>query len=216
MTGKRTFIIAKEGIILILLSLSLAILSFAMRFYIFGVLLGAFTIFNAFFFRNPARKAPEGPYIVAPADGEVILVKELFEDRFLNREVTKISIFMSIFNVHVNRAPVNGKVEKVFHEDGRFFSANLDKAAESNEKNSLIIQSEYGFPILVVQVAGLVARRIICDVKKGDMMKKGEPFGLICYGSRLDIYLPRDVQVKVSVGAKTKAGETIIGEVKDV
>lgn len=216
MTHKRGFIIAKEGVALVLISLSLTLLFYAINYFVVSLLFGVFTAFNLFFFRNPARTAPEGLNLVAPADGEVILVKEVFEDKFLKRDVTKISIFMSIFNVHVNRVPISGKVTDVLHEGGRFFSANLDRATEENEKNYLMIESDFGFPVLVVQVAGLVARRIVCDVKKGDIVSKGEPYGLICYGSRLDIYIPKEVVVKVSLKEKTRAGETVIGEIKDV
>ncbi|GAB4432950.1 MAG: phosphatidylserine decarboxylase family protein [bacterium] len=215
MTNTRRFIIAGEGVALTLVSLSLSLLFYAIGYYKVGFLFGLFTAFNLFFFRNPKRYAPAGNNVVAPADGEVILIKEVFEDRFLKKDATKISIFMSIFNVHVNRAPVSGEVVDVLHEEGRFFSANLDKATEDNEKNYVLIKSEAGFPVLVVQVAGLIARRIVCDVGKGDIVNKGEPYGLICYGSRLDIYLPKEIEVKIAVKDKTRAGETIIGEFKN-
>ncbi len=216
MASGRNFFIAREGIALILISTSLAVLFFAINYVVLGFLFVFFALFNMFFFRNPRRVSPEGRNVVAPADGEVILVKEVFEERFLKQDVTKISIFMSILNVHVNRAPVSGEVLDVLHEEGKFFSANLDKATEDNEKNYLLIRADDGFDLLVVQVAGLVARRIVCDVKKGDYIRKGEPYGLICYGSRLDIYLPANIDIKVVLGEKTKAGETVLGELKNV
>jgi len=210
--GKRSFIIAREGIALILVSLALTLFFYAINYNIVAAFFGVFTLFNAYFFRNPERKAPEGHGILAPADGEIILIKEVFEGKFLKQEAVKVSIFMSIFNVHVNRAPVSGTVLDVQHEKGTFFSADLDKATDNNEKNYLFIQSEDGFKILVVQVAGLIARRIVCDVKKGETINRGEPYGLICYGSRLDMYIPKGVKLNVSVHSKTMAGETVIGE----
>lgn len=216
MAEKRTFIIAREGLALILASLALAIFFYAINYRFVAVFFGAFTLFNIYFFRNPKRFAPEGNSILAPADGEVILIKEVYEDKFLKQEAVKISIFMSIFNVHINRTPISGTVLEVKHESGSFFSADLDKATENNEKNYLLIEGVNGFKLLVVQVAGLIARRIVCDVKKGDFVNRGEPYGLICYGSRLDMYLPKGVKLNVSLHSRTKAGETVIGELQNV
>lgn len=215
MVKKRNFCIAQEGVVLILVSLSLAFFFYAFRYHVFAAFFGLFTLFNAFFYRNPKRVVPQGLNLVAPADGEVILINPVKEERFLKAEVNKISIFMNIFNVHVNRAPFDAEVLDVVHESGKFFSANLDKASSDNEKNYVLLLTSLGFPMLVVQVAGLIARRIVCDVKQGDKIKKGEPYGLICYGSRLDIYLPKEVEIKVSLNDKTRAGETIIGELKN-
>ena len=123
----------------------------------------------------------------------------------------KISIFMSVFNVHVNRVPYNGRVKEIDYYPGKFFSANLDKASQQNEHNAVSIEMENGKPLCVVQIAGLIARRIICHIKPGDQVLRGQRFGLICFGSRLDIYLPTDIKLKSAVGDKVKAGTSILG-----
>lgn len=212
---RESFPIAIEGLKIGLISLFFALFFFLYKSYIVSAIIFAFFVFNLFFFRNPRRVSPLGNQIVAPADGEVILIKDVFEDKFLKREAKKISIFMSIFNVHVNRAPYEGEVIKTYYEKGRFFSADLDKATDENEKNYILLKTPEGFEILFVQVAGLIARRIVCDVSKGDRVKKGDIIGLICYGSRLDIFLPKNFEIKVKLKDKTKAGETILGIPKD-
>jgi phosphatidylserine decarboxylase len=123
----------------------------------------------------------------------------------------KISIFMSVFNVHVNRVPYNGSIKEINYHPGKFFSANLDKASQQNEHNAVLIEMENSQPLCVVQIAGLIARRIICYVKPGDQVRRGQRFGLICFGSRLDVYLPVSMQLKLAVGDKVKAGTSILG-----
>ena len=118
----------------------------------------------------------------------------------------KISIFMSVFNVHVNRVPFNGLVKEISYYPGKFFSANLDKASLENEHNAVFIEMENGKPLCVVQIAGLIARRIICKIQAGDRVIRGQRFGLICFGSRLDVYLPTDIKLKVAVGDKVQRG----------
>ncbi len=211
----RSFPIAIEGLKIGALTLFFALFFFFYKVYYVSAVLILFFIFNLFFFRNPGRESPLGRQIVSPADGEVILIKDTYEDRFLKRHAKKISIFMSIFNVHINRAPYDGVVLNTLHESGRFFSADLDKATEENEKNYIHIKTPEGQEILVVQVAGLIARRIVCDVKTGDMLKKGDIIGLICYGSRLDIFLPQSCEIKVKLNDSARAGETILGILKD-
>lgn len=170
------------------------------------------TIFVVAFFRDPERVVPADPNsIVSPADGKVIKVERVFDSRFLNAEANKISIFMSLFNVHVNRAPASGKVLKVIYNRGRFFSANLDKASLCNEQNAVIAEGPVGKHFVFNQIAGLVARRIVCYLKEGSVLTRGERFGLIRFGSRLDVYLPADCPVSVKVGEKVKAGATILG-----
>ncbi|MGD9182760.1 MAG: phosphatidylserine decarboxylase family protein, partial [Desulfobacterales bacterium] len=164
------------------------------------------------FFRDPDRIIPNQPGgIVSPADGKVILAGNADQTSFYEGNCKKISIFMSVLNVHVNRIPFDGNVRDVRHRPGKFFAANLDKASLQNEHNAVFLETEDGQRICVVQVAGLIARRIICKVQPGDDMVRGQRFGLICFGSRLDVYLPENVEFKVAVGDKVKAGASIIG-----
>ena len=165
------------------------------------------------FFRDPDRVIPNQPEsVVSPADGKVIFVGASDGGSFYEGSCQKISIFMSVFNVHVNRIPFDGKVQKVGYHPGKFFSANLDKASLENEHNAVFLETADQKQICAVQVAGLIARRIICKVQSGDDVRKGQRFGIICFGSRLDVYLPDDVKIKVAVGDKVKAGSSVIGE----
>ena len=164
------------------------------------------------FFRDPDRVIPNQPdVIVSPADGKVISVGPVDHTSFCEGSCQKISIFMSVFNVHVNRIPFDGRVKKVGYHPGKFFSANRDKASLKNEHNAVFLETTDGKPLCTVQVAGLIARRIICKVQPGDDVRKGQRFGMICFGSRLDVYLPNDVETKVTVGDKVKAGSSVIG-----
>jgi phosphatidylserine decarboxylase len=165
------------------------------------------------FFRDPDRVIPNQPdAIVSPADGKVISVGPVDHTSFCEGSCQKISIFMSVFNVHVNRIPFDGRVKKVGYHPGKFFSANLDKASRENEHNAVFIEMENGKPLCVVQIAGLIARRIICKIQAGDRVTRGQRFGLICFGSRLDVYLPTDFKLKVAVGDKVSAGASILGQ----
>jgi len=167
------------------------------------------------FFRDPDRVTPvDKGVVVSPADGKVIAAGLVDNSPFSNGEFMKISIFMSVFNVHVNRVPYGGQVKEIDYYPGKFFSANLDKASEQNEHNAVSIEMETGQPLCVVQIAGLIARRIICYIKPGDQVIRGQRFGLICFGSRLDVYLPADVKLRLAVGDKVKAGTSILGELK--
>lgn len=168
--------------------------------------------FVTWFFRNPKRISPaDTRIIVSPADGEVIKIEEVGENEMLHGPSRKISIFMNVFNVHVNRIPYSGTVEAIRYRKGKFFSANLDKASLSNEKNSVLIKTENGKHILTEQIAGLIARRIECWIQVGMNVKKGDRFGLIRFGSRLEVYLPMDALISVEIGTKVRAGETPIG-----
>jgi len=165
------------------------------------------------FFRDPDRVIPaEKDLVVSPADGKVIAASVVKTGPFFNGECMKISIFMSVFNVHVNRVPYNGRVKEIDYYPGKFFSANLDKASQQNEHNAVSIEMENGKPLCVVQIAGLIARRIICHIKPEDQVRRGQRFGLICFGSRLDVYLPTDIKLKSTVGDKVKAGASILGQ----
>ena len=171
-----------------------------------------FSLFIAYFFRNPRREIPDLENIIlAPADGKIIHVGECWEDRFLKEQVLKVSIFMSLFDVHLNRAPVSGKVLERSYLPGRFLVASREKSSLLNEQNALILETEDRWKILLVQIAGFVARRIVCYAKAGDRLRKGEIFGLIRFGSRVDLYLPTVVKPNVRVGQHVKGGESIIG-----
>ncbi len=179
-----------------------------------GVLavLGLFvTGYICYFFRDPDRMVPTGEgMVVSPADGKVIKVAQVEQTPYFEGACTRISVFMSVFNVHVNRSPYEGTIRQVTYHPGKFFSANLDKASRDNEHNALLLESPAGKPVGFVQIAGLVARRIICSVQPGDLLKRGQRFGMICFGSRLDIYLPTGTEIRVTVGDKVQAGSSII------
>jgi len=163
------------------------------------------------FFRDPQRVTPKVPQaIVAPADGQIIFAGRAYEDRFLKEETLKISIFMSIFNVHVNRIPCSGEVETIHYKKGTFFAANLDKASQNNEHNAIVLRISGGKKIVFIQIAGLVARRIDCWLQPGERVRRGERFGMIRFGSRMDIFVPTDSRLAVKKGHRVKAGESIL------
>ncbi len=171
-------------------------------------------LFVLFFFRDPERSVPEEKgVVVAPADGKVIVVKDIYEPDYLKQDAKQISIFLSVFNVHVNRIPYGGTVEAVKYNPGRFHVASVDKASLYNEQTSMVIVNGKD-KILVKQIAGLIARRIVCYAKPGDTLKTGERYGLIRFGSRVDIFLPRDAELKVEVGDRIKGARDIIGVLK--
>ena len=173
------------------------------------------TAFVTAFFRDPSRVTPEDESaIICPADGKVLFVEETFDDRFLKQQVIKISIFMNVFNVHVNRIPFSGTVEKTLFKPGKFYSADKDKATLHNENCAVTISTPTGRKYTVVQIAGLIARRIVCWAEKGDMVQSGQRYGLIRFGSRVDLYLPVETTVSVKKGDKVKAGETILGNLR--
>ncbi|MDH4231185.1 MAG: phosphatidylserine decarboxylase family protein [Nitrospirota bacterium] len=172
----------------------------------------ALTAFMVYFFRDPERGIPEGKDLfVAPADGRIIVIRDVREDRYLNADVKQISIFMSPLNVHVNRAPCDGRVKTVRHNKGRFLAAYKDEASIRNENIEMVLETGYG-DILVRQVAGFVARRAVCRKKEGEALKRGERYGVIKFSSRLDVYLPKGVAIKVALSETVKAGETVIAD----
>jgi phosphatidylserine decarboxylase len=171
----------------------------------------ALTLFIAFFFRNPQRVTPADELsVVAPADGVVIYCGPAREEH-LGEEMLKISIFMSVFNVHINRVPVTGLVADTFYCSGKFLDVRDERATFENERLGMVLDTVNGARLVVVQVAGLIARRIVCYARKGDSLRRGERYGLIRFGSRLDVYLPPTAELKVALGDKTVAGETVLG-----
>ena len=181
-----------------------------------GVICLILTVWCYFFFRDPLRVIPEGDsYVLAPADGIVSAIREVVPPKELEigeEPMTRISIFMSVFNVHVNRAPMAGKITKMFYRPGAFVNVSLDKESENNERQELAMETVTGHKIAFVQIAGLVARRILTFVKEGDQLKAGERFGLIRFGSRLDVYLPKGIAPMVVEGQTAVAGETILAD----
>lgn len=209
---KHDSIIAHEGYPFIIFSLVItAFVAFLGISWLF-ILATLVSFFVIWFFRNPERHfTEEEKVVISPADGKVIKVENVEMNNTIAGKFKKVSIFMNVFNVHVNRAPYNGKIAAVNYHEGKFVSANLDKASSDNERNEVQIQTDEGASIWAVQIAGLIARRIVCWVKAGDAVKKGERFGLIRFGSRVDLYLPEDSRITVKIGEKVRAGETPLG-----
>jgi phosphatidylserine decarboxylase len=172
------------------------------------------TLFTLWFFRDPSRNTPvDSNLIISSADGKVCLIDEACpptEVSMKQEKMKRVCVFMNVFNVHVNRSPVAGVIKNIVYKEGQFLNASLDKASEKNERSSLIINSEHGADIVVVQIAGLIARRILGFVSKNQNLNQGERFGLIRFGSRVDIYMPLDSTVKCSVGDKVVAGESVL------
>ena len=189
-------------------------------FYSFSDFLGLIglilTIWVYYFFRDPERVIIENDnYLVSPADGEIIKVEEVDGPKelgFENRKFKKISIFMNIFDCHVNRTPCTGKVEEILYKPGKFFNASLDKASEDNERNYYKIKDLHNNDIIVVQIAGLVARRIVCETNKDQDLKQGERIGMIRFGSRVDLYFNKR-KIMVKIGQNVIAGESLIAQV---
>jgi len=183
-------------------------------FQIAGLVFLVLTLFAAFFFRDPERMAlADDRFILAPADGRVVAVEEnMQKEPFLTTPATRVGIFMSPLNVHVNRMPVTGRVVSVQYQSGKFRPAFATSAAEVNEQNIVTLEDAQGRRLLLVQVAGMLARRIVCAVKDGDRVRRGDRYGMIMFGSRVDLYCPTEMKLKVQVGQRVKAGETVIGE----
>ncbi len=208
-------IIAREGWVLIGGSFLLAALwtSFA-GFGFVAALLWILFLLVTQFFRDPPRTVPTLPDVVlSPADGQIVKVEKTI-DPFTNKDAILISVFMNIFNVHCQRSPVEGTVEDVQYYPGKFLNADLDKASTENERNAVVMRLKDGQAITVVQVAGLVARRILCYVQKGDELSRGERYGFIRFGSRLDVYLPTDAEPCVTIGEKVLGTETILAKLQ--
>jgi len=173
-----------------------------------------FTLFMFFFFRDPERDISSNREVFySPADGKIILIKEAMETELLNKKAMVISIFMSPFDVHINRAPCDGIVKEVRYYRGRFFSAFKNKAQVLNEHITLLLENEHG-AIVIKQIAGSIARRVVCRVKPGDVLRQGQRYGLIKFSSRVDIYLPLNTEIKVKLNDKVKAGVSVLGVIK--
>lgn len=205
--------IAWEGIPFILIGMGLTTVFLILRMPYLSAPLAILTLFTIFFFRDPKRDliAQENA-VLTPADGKIISIEKLENgDSRLKGRTIKISIFMSLLNSHVNRIPTAGKISQLKYHPGKFFSANLNKASLYNENNVMTLETNRNQKLVLVQVAGLIARRIVCWVKAGDYVRAGQRFGLIRFGSRLEVYLPPDSVVTVKKGERVKAGQTVIG-----
>ncbi len=203
--------VAKEGYRFIIISALLFVLSLMLGWTWMGLFLIVLTFAFIGFFRDPERVCPAGVgLIVSPADGKVVRIKNLGQGEFSDPAI-RVSIFLSPFDVHINRSPVGGRVEQVSYKKGRFLAAYQDDASEKNEHNFLRIVDSEGRKIGVVQIAGVLARRIVCYVKSGDSLERGQRFGMIMFGSRVDLFLPGDSGIEVTEGQRVKGGESIIG-----
>ena len=206
------FIIAAPGFKYIGIAGVIAGLAMGLGGYIFGGLAFCLFAFVCWFFRDPERKIPpESHALVSPADGKVISIETIEDSTVVSGSCIRVCIFMNVFNVHVNRVPMGGVVEKVTYFPGKFFNASLDKASEYNERNALVIKTPQGLVYGVVQIAGLIARRIVCRVQPGDRLERGRRYGMIRFGSRLDLHLPLDTDLAVTLGQKVSAGSSIVG-----
>ncbi len=207
--------VAQPGLIFILITILFTGMLFYFGWSFLAWIFVGVTGFVCWFFRDPDRDIPQdAKSLISPADGKVIVIEKLENCEYLPDPCVKVSIFMNVFNVHVNRAPFDGVVQKVLYNPGKFMNASFDKASIHNERNALIIKTDKGTDFAVVQIAGLIARRIVNCVKQGERLKKGDRYGMIRFGSRLDLYLPPDFDVAVNIGEKTQAGSTIIGYMK--
>ena len=207
-------ILAQEGWTFIIISAIVTVVIYSLTNFWVTLPFILITLFIVQFFRDPKREIPQDKdIVVSPADGKIILVEES-QDPYQNILALKISIFMNVFNVHSNRSPVNGEVIDLQYYRGKFVNADFDKASTENERNAMILKLATGCKITVVQVAGLIARRILCYTRVGDHLKLGQRYGFIRFGSRLDIYLPINAKLLVSIGQKVSATETILAKLE--
>ncbi|HRQ04711.1 MAG TPA: phosphatidylserine decarboxylase [Nitrosomonas halophila] len=208
-------IIAREGWPFIAGAFGIALLVQIFAGWAWSLPVWLITLFILQFFRDPARVIPTLPNaVLAPADGRIVAVEKT-RDPYLDREALKISVFMNVFNVHSNRSPVDGKVCNKWYFPGSFLNASLPKASLENERNALWIKTDRGEDVTCVQIAGLVAKRIVCHVNTGDHLSRGQRFGFIRFGSRVDVYLPLGAKAKVGIGDKVLATETILAELQN-
>ena len=209
--------IHNEGWVYLVVSILIAII-FIPFSYSIGILFFILSIFIFYFFRNPDRAIPLEDVIISPADGKITFIGETNSPLKINSTLKfyKISIFLSIFNVHVNRIPCNGLIKKIKYFHGKFINASFNKSSENNERNIILIEKDNKDIILVTQIAGLIARRIVCEINENQKVKKGYRFGIIKFGSRVDIYIPTNYKPLVTVGQNVIGGETIIANPNNI
>jgi phosphatidylserine decarboxylase len=205
-------IVAREGWPFLGVSVLAALLATVFLGAAWSIPFWIVALFVLQFFRDPARAVPgDAKSVLSPADGRIVVIEPV-RDPWLNRDALKISVFMNVFNVHSNRSPVDGEVVQRWYHPGKFINADLDKASTENERNALHLRTADGQDVTCVQVAGLIARRILCYVDAGAKLARGQRYGFIRFGSRVDLYLPKDVRVKVGVGETVAATSTILAE----
>jgi phosphatidylserine decarboxylase len=205
-------ILAREGWPFIAASIALAVVVWALAGVAWSLPVWLVVLFVVQFFRDPPRQVPTQPNaVLSPADGRIVKVEKV-RDPLTERDTLLISVFMNVFNVHSNRSPVDGTVERIQYSPGKFVNADLDKASSENERNAMVLRLADGERISVVQVAGLIARRILCYAKEGQRLARGERYGFIRFGSRVDVYLPLTARPKVAVGDVVHATTTILAE----
>jgi phosphatidylserine decarboxylase len=208
----RGWPIAREGVPFLAAVAVPAAAAWALGWTAAGALFGAATLFTGWFFRNPPRRIPGEPnLIVSPGDGRVLAVVEEEEPRFLKERAVRVSIFLSPLNVHINRTPCEGRVQAIGYFPGKFLVASRPGATLQNEQTAVLFETDAGCRILCMQVAGYVARRIVCWLSEGEHVARGERYGLIRFGSRMDLFLPLGTQVRVKVGDRVTGGESVIG-----
>ena len=205
-------ILAREGWPFIAAALALAVIVWAVAGFAWSIPVWLIAVFVVQFFRDPPRAVPtQANAVLSPADGRIVKVEKV-RDPMTARDTLLISVFMNVFNVHSNRSPVDGTVERIQYSAGKFVNADLDKASSENERNAMVVRLASGERIAVVQVAGLIARRILCYAKEGQRLARGERYGFIRFGSRVDVYLPLSARPKVAVGDVVHATTTILAE----
>lgn len=208
-------IIAREGWLHIVFAFAVAISATAYLDWLWALPFWVIALFVLQFFRDPPREVPaDRNAILAPADGRIVAVEKT-QDPYLDREALKISVFMNVFNVHSNRSPVDGEVRDKWYFPGKFVNADLPKASLENERNALWIKTDRGADVTCVQVAGLVAKRILCHVSPGEHLARGQRFGFIRFGSRVDVYLPLNTKINVNIGDKVSATLTVLAEFRE-
>lgn len=205
-------IIAREGWPFIGITLGFALMVHGVAGWQWAMPLWLVFVFCVQFFRDPPRPIPgDAKSILSPADGCIVAIEPV-RDPWLSRDALKVSVFMNVFNVHSNRSPVDGEVRQRWYHPGKFFNADLDKASTENERNALWLRTTSGQDVTCVQVAGLIARRILCYVDAGTPLLRGQRYGFIRFGSRVDLYLPLDTRIKVAIGDKVRASATVLAE----
>jgi phosphatidylserine decarboxylase len=214
--GQTAFPVAKAGYPFIFAAVFTTAV-FALLGLTISSLLGLLVTFSiCLFFRDPDRVIPaEQNTIVSPADGKILFAGHIEKSPYFDEPCIKVSIFMSVFNVHINRVPHEGIVNNIVYSPGKFFNAGFDKASKDNERNAVVLETLDGKIICFVQIAGLIARRIICNIQPGDHVRRGQRMGLICFGSRVDVYLPAESLLSVSKGDKVKGGRTVLGYISN-
>ncbi|MDR4514234.1 phosphatidylserine decarboxylase [Nitrosomonas sp.] len=207
-------LIAREGWLFIAIAFSVALLVNIYVGFIWAIFFWFIAIFVLQFFRDPPRVVPSVPNaVLSPADGRIVAVEQV-HDPYLKRDAVKVSVFMNVFNVHSNRSPVDGDVRDKWYFPGKFINADLPKASLENERNALWIKTDDGSDVTCVQVAGLIAKRILCNVVPGEHLARGQRFGFIRFGSRVDVYLPPETKINVNIGDKVYATTTVLAELR--